>query len=164
MIPSFLFALEAVHGDALEFAFGIAFLDVFALVELDLAFADADGDLNLVVFPVHGQRNEGVALNGDLAEEFADFGFVKEEAAGSLGGMIHDVALGVFVDMGVVEPDLIVLDPGKGIIQLGFAGTEGLDLGALEDDSSLVGIKDVVVAASLGIGDDIGHKQKQPEV
>ena len=74
-------AFEAMHGGALEFAVGVALFDVFAFVELDFAFADREGDFHFAVFPIEGEGKESVAFHGGVAEEFANFGFVKEEFA-----------------------------------------------------------------------------------
>lgn len=57
------FAFEPVHGGAFKFAVGVAFFDVFAFIELDFAFADCEGDFDLAVFPVEGEREEGVAFD-----------------------------------------------------------------------------------------------------
>ena len=73
--------------------------------------------------------------------------------------------MAVFVYVRVVEEDLVIIDTSESIADLAFAGAEGLDLGALQDDPCLVGLKDVVVAPSFWVGEDfgIGHKRIQPE-
>ena len=153
MAPSLHFA----HGGALEFAVGFAAFEFFAFVELGFAFADGEGDFDFAVFPVEGEGKEGVAFDGGQGEEFADFGFVEEEFAGGFGLVVLEVAVGVFVDVGVVEEDFVVIDASKGVGDLAFAGAKCFDFGAVEDDASLEGVEDVEVAAGLGVGEDVGH-------
>ena len=138
-----------MHGGALEFAVGVALFNVFALVELDFAFADREGDFHFSVFPIEGEGKESVAFHGGMAEEFANFGFVKEKFARRFWIVIQQVAVAVFVDVRVVKEDLVIIDASEGIADLALAGAEGLDLGAFEDDSRLVGLDDVVVTPSF---------------
>jgi hypothetical protein len=154
-----------MHGGALELAVGVALFDVFAFVELDFAFADREGDFHFAVFPIEGERKESVAFHGGVAEELANFGFVKKEFARRFWIVVQQVAVAVFVDVRVVEEDLVIIDAREGVADLAFAGAEGLDLGALEDDSRLVGLDDVVIAPSFWVGEDfgVGHKRIRPE-
>jgi len=62
-----------VHGGALELAVIFAFLEVLAFVELDFALADAEGDLDLSIFPIEGEREEDVALDAGQFKELANF-------------------------------------------------------------------------------------------
>src|SRR5688572_16149101 len=113
-----LLAFEAVHGSALEFAVGVALFDIFAFVELDFAFADRKGDFHFPVFPVEREGKESVAFHGSLAEKFANFGFVKEQLTNRLGVVVQQVAMAIFVDVRVVEEDLVVVDAGESITYL----------------------------------------------
>ena len=160
-----LFAFVALHGGAFDLAVDVALFDVLALVVLLFALADGDGDFDLAVLPVEGEGDEGVALDGGLAEQLANFVLVQKQAASGLGLVILHVAEGVLIDVGIVQPDLIVLDAREGVTELPLAGAKRLHLSALEDDASLVGFEDMVVAAGFRITEDIGHaKTKQPEV
>ena len=150
-----------MHGGAFEFAFGLAFLDVVAFVEFDFSFADAEGDFDFPVFPVEGEGKEGVAFDGGEAEEFADLGFVEEEFAGRFGLVAEDVGLGVFVDVGVVEPDFVFFDAGEGVLNLGFASAEGFDFGTAEDDPGFEGVEDVVVAPGFVVLGDVSHADRR---
>ena len=69
--------------------------------------------------------------------------------------------MAVFVDVRVVEEDLVIIDTREGVADLAFAGAEGLDLGALENDPRLVGLDDVVIAPSFWVGEDfgVGHNE-----
>src|ERR1041385_1479895 len=77
--------------------------------------------------------------------------------------MILEVAVSVFVDVRVVQPDFVVFHARKGVSNLAFAGAQGLDFGSAQDDAGLEGFKDMIIAARFGIGHDVGHKQNQPE-
>lgn len=152
-----LFAFEALHGDAFEFAVGLALFDVLAFVVLDFAFADGKGDFDFVVFPVEGKGHEGVAFDCGGFVEFANFGLVEEQFARGFGLVVLAIAKGVFVDVGVVEEDLAILDAGEGVGDLGFAGAQGFDFCAVQNDAGFVRVQDVVIAAGFGIGDDVRH-------
>src|SRR5687767_11555890 len=71
--------------------------------------------------------------------------------------MVLAIAKGVFVDVGVVEEDLAVFDAGEGVGDLGFAGAQGFDFGAVQNDASFERVEDMVIAAGFGIGDDVRH-------
>jgi len=78
-------------------------------------------------------------------EEFPlSIGVVTPEASG-------EYPLG---DVDAEEPQFSIIDTCVGIRKLGLAFAEGLDLRALEDDSALKGLKDVVVMAGSPIGRD----------
>ena len=145
LLGAALFSLQPFHRGAFELAVGLAFLEVFAFVELGFALAHRQRDFDLAVLPVERERHEGVALDGRQAEQFADFGFVQQEFAGGLGLVVLQVAVGVFVDVGVVEADLAIFDAGEGVADLAFAGAQRLDLGAVQDDPGLEGLQDVIV-------------------
>ena len=92
-----------------------------------------------------------MAFDRRQAEQLADFGAVQQELAHGLGLMVLQIAVGVLVNVRVVKIDLIVLHARKGVADLAFAGAQGLDLGAVQDDPRLEGLKDVVVAPGLGV-------------
>lgn len=91
---------------------------------------------------------------------------MEEEFARGLGIVVEEVAVAVFVDVRVVKEDLVVVDASEGIADLAFAGAQGFDFGAFKDDSSLVGLEDVIIAASLRVREDfgIGHKRISQKV
>jgi hypothetical protein len=152
-----------MHRCALQFPVGIALFDVIAFVVLHLAFAEPERDLHSAVFPIEGERDEGMAFDGNLAEEFPDFGLVEKQFADGFGLMVLEITEAVFVDMGVVEEDLAVLDPGKGIADLALAGAQRFDLGAFEHNAGLICLEDVVIPPCFRIGENFGHKRVQPE-
>jgi hypothetical protein len=62
--------------------------------------------------------------------------------------MVEDVAVIVGADVGIEEPEFAVLEEAVGVLEVGVAGTDGLDLGASEDDARLKFFKQEVVMRS----------------
>ena len=158
-----LFSLQAVHGGAFEFAVGIALFQIVAFVELQFAFADGEGDFHAAIFPIKGEREKRVALDGTQAEQFPDLRFVQQQFADGFGHVVLAVALRVFVNVRVVEIDLVFFHAGEGVADLAFAGAEGFHFRAVEDNPGLESFQNVVIAARFRVVDDVGHKQQQPE-
>jgi len=69
------------------------------------------------------------------------------------------IGLRVFVDVGVVEPDLVLFHAGKGVVDLRFAGAKRFDFRTMQDDAGLKGLQDIVIAPGFGVMQDFGHKQ-----
>ena len=142
---------------ALDFPLGLAPFEILPLVKIGLALADGELDFDLPVLPVERKRNQSVPLHAAEFEQFADLGLVQQQLAFALGDVVVDVAVRVFVNVGVVKPDLPVLDAGKGVRKLAPAEPQSFHLGSVEHDSRLEGVEDVVIAAGLGIGQNVGH-------
>ena len=49
---------------------------------------------------------------------------MQEQFARSFGRMVLEVAVGIFVDVRVVEPDFIVFDPRESVTDLALAGAQ----------------------------------------
>ena len=156
LICSFLLPFNSFHRGSFDLEIGFAAFQVLAFVELGFAFADAQGHFHLAVLPIQRERHEGIALDRGESEQFANFGFVQKQFARGFRGVVLDVAVRVFVNVGIVEVNLVVFDPRKGVTDLSFSGPKGLDLGAAEDDSRLKSFQDVEIAPRLGIADDLG--------
>ena len=75
--------------------------------------------------------------------------------------MILAVAVGVFVDMGVVEPDFLFFDPGEGVTDLAPAGAQRFDLGAAQDNPRFKSFEDMKIPPRLRVGQDIGHNEAE---
>jgi hypothetical protein len=63
--------------------------------------------------------------------------------------MVLQIPVGIFVDMSVVQPNFVVLYPRERIAELPFAGSQGLDLRAVEHDAGFVGLQDVIIPAGF---------------
>ena len=153
-----LSALGAVLEGSLDLPIRFAFPDVVPLVEVGLPFAHCQLDLHLAVLPIEREGNEGVSLDVANGEELLDFGAVEQELPLSLRRVVMDVAMGILVDVRVMEPDLVILHAGEGVGDLTASLAQGLDLGSVQDNAGLEGVEDMVVAARLRVGEDFGHK------
>src|SRR5438105_7015991 len=79
--------------------------------------------------------------------------FMHHEFPGAQGIVIHDVAMRKRADVGVQEKALAVLEQAIGVLQVGFAFADGLDLGTAQGDSGLEPVEEgVVVARSAVLG------------
>ncbi len=150
-------ALEPVHGGALEFTVGLAAFEVFALIVLGFAFAYCERHFHLPVLPIEGKWDEGIAFDFGESGQFTNLAFVQKQLARGFGLMVLQVPVRIFINVSVKELHFSVLDPGKSVTKLSFAGAEGLNLGALQHDSSLEGLKDVIIPAGFRIAENIGH-------
>src|ERR1035438_1131056 len=157
--PGGLLFFRPPHCRSLEFTIGLALFEVFALVILGFAFSHRQGDLDFPVLPVKRERQQGIAFNRCQTEELADFRFVQQQLTGRLGLMVLEVAVGVFVNVGVVEINLVIFDARKSIAKLTFASAQGLHLGAVQDNARLEGLEDMVVTTRFGSGQNIGHRK-----
>jgi hypothetical protein len=83
---------------------------------------------------------------------------VEEKFARGFGLMIEEVAMAVFVDVGVKEPDFPVVNPCEGIPDLPLAGPQRFHLGSFEDDPGFKGLQDMIIPAGFGVGHDVAHK------
>src|SRR5207245_8019480 len=98
-----------------------------------------------------------IAFHRGQLEELSDFGFVQQQFAKSFGLMILDIAVRVFINVRIVQVDLAILDAGKGIADLAFAGPKRLYLRASQDNSRLESLKNMIVATGFGVRDNIRH-------
>src|SRR5689334_1565758 len=85
---------------------------------------------------------------------------MQQQLARGLRFVILQVAVRVFIDMRVVKKDLVVLDASEGIADLAFPSAQRFDLRAAQNDAGLERLNDVVVATSLGVGQNVGHEVK----
>ena len=142
---------------ALEFALLLFFREVRALIVELLASAEADFDLHEGAAEVDAERDEGVAVLLQLAEDFIDLGLMEEELAVAQRVLVKDVALLVRIHMHAVDEDLSVFYVAEGFLDGALAEAEGLDLCARELDAALEGlIHEVVVVGLLVVCDELG--------
>ena len=120
-------------------------LDVLPLVVELLPPADADLHLDLPVLEIHPERDQGKPPLLGLSVEPPDLPLVQEELADAKRVMILPVAVRVGADVEVVEEELVVLDQGVAVLEVGPAVPEGLHLGPHEGDPRLIGLVDEIV-------------------
>jgi hypothetical protein len=77
--------------------------------------------------------------------------------------MILEVAKCVFVNVRVVEKNFVAFHARKRIANLAFARAQSFHFRAAQNDSRLEGFEDVIIAPGFRIGDNVRHKQQQPE-
>src|SRR5436189_6371989 len=87
---------------------------------------------------------------------------MQQQLADGLGLVVLEISKGVLVDVRVVKKGLTVLDMREGVGDLSLAGPQSLDLGAVKYNARLERFEDVVIAAGLRVGEDVGHKRKPP--
>lgn len=150
-------------GGAADIPVRFAFLDILAFVELQFSVADSEQHLNPPVLPIERQRDEGIAFNRSFGGQFSDLGTVEQQLARNLRDVVHDIPVGILIDVDIVEPHLVLLHPRKGISNLATPRSEGFDFRATEHQSSLIGLQNMIVPAGFGIGQQVCHKQQKPE-
>ena len=74
---------------------------------------------------------------------------MQQQLALGLGLVVGGVAVRVFIDVCVVQPNLVVLHTGERIPNLPLAGAEGFHLSAAQDDARLERLLDVVFVSGL---------------
>src|SRR5579883_176150 len=156
--------LEGAHRGAFQFTIGFSSLEVFTFIKLRFAFAYRERDFYFSILPIQRKRHQGVAFDRSQSEEFADFGLVQEQLPGGFGLMILQIAVGVLVDVGVIQEDFLVLDARKGVAELAFAGAQGLHLRAVQDNPRLEGLQDMVIPPGFRVGQDISHNKISQKV
>src|SRR5215510_16132911 len=93
----------------------VALGDVASLVALLLAATDRQFELYAAVPEVHPGWDKRQALLLHLAGQGLDLAAVEEQLSVTLGIVVGDVSLGVFVDVGADQPDLAVPQVGVGL-------------------------------------------------
>ena len=82
---------------------------------------------------------------------------MEQELAGAQRVVVHGVAVGERSDVGVEQEALAVLEQSVGVLEVGLAFADGLDLGAAQDDSGLVLVEQRVVVAGGAIVGSVAH-------
>lgn len=120
-----------------------------------LTLGETDFELDPIVFPVHGQRDNGVTLAVGGADQMGDLAPVEQQLAGP-GRIGVDVGGGRLQgrDQRTQEERLGVFDQHIAIAQLDTPSPDRLDLPPLQRHAGLVGVFDKVVVAGLFIEGD----------
>ena len=109
---------------AINLAPRLAQLDVLPFVVFGFALPNCEENFYPAILPVEGKWHDGVAFDGTVARQFFDLATMEQQLSGRLGKVILDVAVGVFVDVSVVQPRLILFDAAKGVGNLPFPGPQ----------------------------------------
>jgi hypothetical protein len=62
--------------------------------------------------------------------------------------------------MRIVQISLAILDPGKGIPDLGMARPQGFDLRSVQHDPRFECFEDMIIASRFRVAHNIGHNQR----
>lgn len=119
-----------MHRGALHLTFGVALPRILPFIVFDFSLADADGDLDPIAFPIEREWDEGAAFGGAGFDQLPKLVLVNKQLSGSAGGMVPEVAVGILVDVSIVEPEFAIIDAGERIAYLAATGTQGFDFGA----------------------------------
>ena len=74
--------------------------------------------------------------------------------------MILAISEGVFINMRIVEPNLVIFDPRKRITDLALAGPQRFNFCSVQNNARFKGFQNVVIPPGFRIVQDIGHKEK----
>lgn len=108
----------------------------------------AEGNLHLgetFVVDEKTEGDDGLARVGREFGEFAQLLALKEEFAVALRLMVGVTAETVLCDVHLLDPQFVTLELAIGIRKARLALANGLDFGAVEDDSCRVAVEDEVV-------------------
>ena len=83
--------------------------------------------------------------------ELADLPLVQQQALGTVGVAVEDVALLIGRDVEAVGIDLAVLGDAEGIFQVQRAGADGFDLRAEQLDAGLVAVLHKIVVERFAV-------------
>jgi len=81
---------------------------------------------------------------------------MQQKFAGAFGRRDFVAGLRVWLNVGVKEKGLAVLDPGKSIADVGFAGADGFDLAAFELNPRFVALEDMIIPKGFAVKDRFG--------
>src|SRR5512134_4000647 len=113
---------------ALDLAARVALLDVAAAVAALLAGGEGDLDLGARALEVDPGGDQCEAALGGLADQALDLAAVQQQFAGAVGVVVLAAGRQIGRDVGATQPDLAVVDGREGLVELGLALAEGLDL------------------------------------
>lgn len=153
-------SLTLPHCCPPEFPFGVALFEVLTFIELLFSFADRQGHFYFSVLPIEGQGDESIAFDRGKGEKLADFRFMQQELSWRLRLVVLDIAVRVFINVGVVEPDFILFHAGECVRDLPLARAQSFYFRAVQDDPDLKRFEDVIIAPAFVIGHNVRHGRK----
>lgn len=122
-----------------------------ALIPLLLAFGERKFDFNFTALEIDARWNEGESLLLGFANELANFFGMHEKFARANGGMVGITSVLVGADVAVQKPEFVVFDQAISVFKVGFAGTNGFDLGTGEDDACFKFFEQEIVMTGVPI-------------
>jgi hypothetical protein len=147
---------------AIGFSFDGFLFKVMPFVDGRLASSHADFDFNAAVLPIEPEGDKRLALDRAGRKQFGNLRLVEEKLATTLWFVLRMTGAFVRLDVRVVEVNLVILDSGEGVVEIGKTGPDRFDLGSLERDASLYLFKNLIVMERASIGSDLGGHKPLP--
>ena len=110
---------------------------------LSLGQTDLDFDESFFVKPDF-QGDKRVPFVLQLIDKLLDLAFTQEQLAFAHGRMVGVVAVFVFGDVKVAQPDFILVDGAEAVIEAGFSAAQGFDLRSGQYHAGIVFVLDEV--------------------
>ena len=129
---------------------------------VDFPLSDTDFDFHPAVLPVEPERDEGLALDRAGRKQLGNFRLVEQEFAAAFWFVLGMAGAFVRLNIRVVEVNLVILDPRKGVVEIGKAGPDGFNLRSLQFDASLYLFENLIVVERAAIGSDLGGHKSLP--
>jgi hypothetical protein len=157
-------AVAAVEGGhcPIGFSFNGFLFEIVPLVDGRLSSSHTDFDLHTAVLPVEPERDKRLALDCAGRKQFGDLRLMEQELAATLWFVLRMTGTFVRLNIRVVEVNLVILDSGKGVVEVGKAGPDRFDLGPLQRDASLYLFENLIVMERASIGSDLGGHKPLP--
>jgi len=115
-----------------------------------------DGDLGEATSKVDIEGHQGHPLLINLPHQAPELRALEKELSATHGIFIPDTGRSIRAHMCSMQPELTTIDPGEGLPQLDLPRSDRLDLRALEYDSRLKGLKNLIVVPGLAVaGNDM---------
>lgn len=151
-------SLVAFHG-SLDPTFGIAFADISPAIMLFFSFAYSKFQLYKLPLTIQANRDQSQAFSTGFSDKTGNITLLKEEFPGT-SIFMRDFFPSVAVagDEGIGEEELVTVDSDESPLEARMASFDALDLGAGQDNASLVVILETVIkSGSSVVSDDFYH-------
>lgn len=123
-----------------------------ALVVFLFAFGDTDFGFDMIVFPVQGEGDGGIAFTLYRITDFLDFGFLQQQFSGTQ--RVRNNVCRCRLQRGDVRTEqktFTAFDDDITISQVAFASTQGFDFPALQGQAGFVAIFNEIVEFGLAV-------------
>src|ERR1017187_10104530 len=152
-------SLAALAAGDCGFGFVVGFALAFggALVPLLFALGQREFAFYAALAKVEPGGDKSEALLTGSTFELSNFVLVQQQLACAQRIVVHRVAMREGTDVRVQEKTFSVLQQPVGVLEVGLALANGLDLGAAERDSGLELVEQRIVVASRPVEGSIAH-------
>lgn len=102
--------------DPMHLPVGLTVLKGLTLIVHPFALAEPQLHLDLSVLEVEAHGDHGKSLFSGFADKLLDLALVEKELSDPEGVVVAIVCIRVRADVHIVDPDLVVLDRGIGVL------------------------------------------------